>query len=135
MALALALAPGGRAEATPPAGGITFFPGTFKEALAKARAEKKFLFVDAFASWCEPCKTMDREVYTDARVASYFAEKFVSLRVDMEKGEGPELAKRLRSIDGYPSLVFITPEGYVTKTVLGSRSADDFLAEAKLVAH
>ena len=131
MAAALLAPLAARAEA--PAG-IPFFSGTFKEALAKAKAEHKFLFLDAYASWCEPCQTMDREVYTDPKVAEYFAAKFVSIKVDMEKGEGPELAKRLQSINGYPSLLFFVPEGFATKTLLGSRSAEDFLAEAKLVA-
>ena len=114
--------------------GIQFFQGTFKEALAKAKAENKCLFFDAYASWCGPCKTMDAEVYTDPKVAAYFAEKFIAIKVDMEKGEGPALAKRLTSINGYPSLLFFGPDGFATKTVLGSRSAEDFLAEAKLVA-
>lgn len=114
--------------------GIQFFQGTFNEAKAKAKAERKFLFVDAYASWCGPCKTMDREVYSDPKVGEYFAAKFVAIRVDMEKGEGPALAQRLPSINGYPSLLFLTPDGYMTKTVLGSRSVEDFLAEARLVA-
>ena len=127
---ALVLTVAARAEGP----GIQFFQGTFNEAKAKAKAEHKFLFVDAYASWCGPCKTMDREVYTNPKVGEYFAAKFVAIRVDMEKGEGPELAKRLPSINGYPSLLFLTPEGYMTKTVLGSRSVEDFLAEARLVA-
>lgn len=121
-----------RAEA--PGRGIQFFPGTFKEARAKAKAEGKALFLDAYASWCGPCQTMDREVYTDPQVGEFFRAHFVALRVDMEKGEGPELARKLPSIDGYPSLLFFGPDGFLHKTLLGSRSAQDFLAEARLAA-
>lgn len=113
--------------------GIRFFEGTFKEAIAKAKAEKKPVFFDAYASWCGPCKAMDRDVYTDPKVAAYMNEKFISIKVDMEKGEGPELAKKLPSVDGYPSLLFFGPDGFLTKTLLGSRSAEDFLAEARLI--
>jgi hypothetical protein len=52
----------------------------------------------------------------------------------MEKGEGPVLAKKYPSIDGYPSLLFLENDGMPVKTLLGSRSAEEFLAEAKLVA-
>jgi thiol:disulfide interchange protein len=113
---------------------IQFFGGTFKEALAKAKAEKKYLFLDAYASWCGPCKTMDKEVYANAEVCNYFNQKFVSIKIDMEKGEGPNLTRRLPSIDGYPSLLFFTPDGHLSKTILGSRNVIVFLAEARLVA-
>jgi len=35
--------------------GIDFFHGTWEEGLAKAKAENKILFVDAYAEWCGPC--------------------------------------------------------------------------------
>ncbi len=112
---------------------INFFNGTFAEAVKKAKEENKHIFLDAYASWCGPCKTMEAEVFTNRDVAKYFNAKFVSIRVDMEKGEGPGLAKRLTSIDGYPSLLFFSPQGNLSKTILGSRVAKVFLAEAKLV--
>src|ERR1700737_414376 len=117
-----------------PHAGIAFFNGTLKEAIAKAKAENKFVFFDAYASWCGPCKAMDKEVFTDKTVADYLNAKFVAVRVDMEKGEGPALAKKYPSINGYPSLLFLENGGMPVKTLLGSRSAEEFLAEAKLVA-
>ena len=114
--------------------GIQFFNGTWKEAVAKSKAEHKCIFLDAYASWCGPCKTMDREVFISPAVASYFNDKFVAIRIDMEKGEGPELAKKFTSIDGYPSLLFFDNEAHLAKTLLGSREPDEFLQEAKLVA-
>jgi uncharacterized protein YyaL (SSP411 family) len=114
--------------------GIDFFNGTLKEAIAKAKAENKFVFFDAYASWCGPCKAMDKDVFTDKTVAAYLNAKFVSIRIDMEKGEGPVLAKKYASINGYPSLLFLENGGIPLKTLLGSRDAEEFLAEAKLVA-
>ena len=121
-----------RAQAEPK--GINFFQGSWKEAVARAKQEKKCIFLDAYTSWCGPCKTMDKEVYTHPAVTEYFNRRFVAVRVDMEKGEGPELAKKFSSIDGYPSLLFFDQEGHLAKTVLGSRTAEEFLEEAKLVA-
>jgi thioredoxin 1 len=112
--------------------GIHFFEGSWKAALAKAKLENKCVFFDAYASWCGPCKTMDSKVFTNPKVAAYFNKKFISVRIDMEKGEGPELAKKYTSIDGYPSLLFFSNDGHVIKTVLGSRSAEVLIGEAKL---
>jgi thioredoxin 1 len=114
--------------------GVTFFNGTLKEAMAKAKAEGKYIFFDAYAAWCGPCKAMERDVFSNEELGKYMNEKFVSIRIDMEKGEGPELAKRYTSIDGYPSLLFLDNKGHVMKTLLGSRNVEDFTAESKLVA-
>ena len=112
---------------------IHFFTGTWDQAVAKAKQENKYIFLDAYVSWCEPCKTMEREVYRSSAIAAYFNRKFISIKIDMEKGEGPALAKRLPSIDGYPSLLFFGTKGNLCKTILGSRQASTFLKEARLV--
>lgn len=112
--------------------GINFFQGTLKEAKEKAKKENKLIFFDAYASWCGPCRYMDSVIYAKKTVGDFFSKNFVSIRVDMEKGEGPELATKLTSIDGYPSLLFLDGDGHVIKTILGSRSEKALLGEAKL---
>ena len=77
---------------------------------------------------------MDKEVYTDAAVAAYMNKRFIAIKTDMEKGEGPQIAKLFPSIDGYPSLLFFGADGHLSKTILGSRNARAFLSEARLVA-
>lgn len=115
-------------------GGINFFQGTLKEALEKAKTENKLVFFDAYASWCGPCQAMDREVFTDKDLGKYFNNRFVSIRIDMEKGEGLKLAERyFTSVHGYPSLFFLTSKGYLIKAVFGSRHTEELWNEAKLV--
>ncbi len=115
--------------------GIQFFTGSLKQAVTRAKIEKKLIFFDAYAAWCGPCKTMEKEVFTDKNVAEYFNQHFICVHIDMEKGEGPSLAKKFSSIDGYPSLLFLNSEGRVMKTILGSRSSKQLLAEARLAAN
>ena len=35
--------------------GVKFFEGSFRQALAKAKKEKKLIMFDAYTSWCGPC--------------------------------------------------------------------------------
>lgn len=42
---------------------ITFFEGTFEDAMAKAKKEKKNLFVDFYADWCEPVTSFGNTYY------------------------------------------------------------------------
>lgn len=89
---------------------IQFEHGTWAEIKAKAAKENKTIFFDAFTSWCGPCKTLAAEVFTINEVADYFNTNFVNAKFDMEKGEGPELAK-MYGVRAYPSLMFINADG------------------------
>ena len=98
--------------------------GDFSAALARAKKEKKYVFIDFYATWCGPCKMMDRQVYTDSTVAKA-AAKFVNRKVDAEKGEGIELAKRY-GITAYPTMVIVDATGKEVNREQGFRPAVQF---------
>jgi thiol:disulfide interchange protein len=112
--------------------GIKFFKGTFAEAQAKALKEDKLIFMDAYAVWCGPCKWMAANTFTDAEVATYFNNNFINLKMDMEKGEGPALARKY-GVRAYPTLYFLKPDGSVAKSVMGAQRPDGLLSIGKKV--
>ena len=61
------------------------------EALAKAKAENKLVFMDCYTSWCGPCKYMTETIFPQEKAGEFFNPKFVCVKFDMEKGEGKEL--------------------------------------------
>ena len=95
--------------------------GDFAAALAKAKKEKKYVFIDFYATWCGPCKMMDRQVYTDSAMAKA-AAKYVNRKVDAEKGEGINLAKRY-GIAAYPTMVIVDAAGKEVNREQGFRPA------------
>lgn len=105
---------------------VEFVDTNFAEALKKAGTENKVLFVDCYTDWCGPCKYLASQVFTDDRVADYINEHFISLKVDCEKGEGPELAKKY-NVSGYPTLLFISPDGELINKIVGASSPDKFI--------
>jgi thioredoxin 1 len=99
--------------------GIQFFDGTWSEALASAKKSKKFIFLDAYASWCGPCKRMTAYTFTDAAVGTYFNEHFVSYKMDMEKHtEGPRLSTKY-GLQAYPTLYFVDSDENIVHQTLG----------------
>ena len=66
------------------AGGIDFFHGTWEEALEKAKKEDKLIFVDAYTTWCGPCKRMSKQVFPQDAVGEFYNKNFVSMKIDME---------------------------------------------------
>jgi len=111
--------------------GISFEHGTFKEALAKAKAENKKLFMDCYTTWCGPCKMMSKDVFPQKEVGDYLNANFVSIKIDMEKGEGLELAKTY-DVKAYPTLLFIDSDGKVAHKFVGSEKPEGFIEQAKI---
>ncbi|MFI5451411.1 thioredoxin family protein [Pedobacter sp. UC225_61] len=93
--------------------------------LEKAKKENKVIFLDAYATWCGPCKMMDSETYKDQAVADYYNANFINVKYDMEKGEGLLLAQRF-SVESYPNLLFINPDGTVLHRGTGFRKGPEF---------
>ena len=95
--------------------GIQFSKGAkFETVLALAKSEGKLVFVDFYADWCAPCKMMDQEVFTDKSIGDYFNNKFVNIKVDSEKGNGPDLAA-IFEVTALPTLLFLDEIGRVVK--------------------
>jgi thioredoxin-related protein len=110
--------------------GIKFFKGSFEEAKALAAKEHKIIFMDAYTSWCGPCKRMAREVFTQDAVGAFFNKHFINLKVDMEKGEGPAIAQQYR-VTSYPTFLFLDEKGATVHLAKGGRPADQFIGQGK----
>lgn len=116
------LAPAVRAAEEP------FAALSFDQALKRALAEKKLVFVDFYAAWCVPCKIMDATTFKDPKVVQFLKDKVVALRVDVEQQAA--LAEKYH-VSGFPTLMFLQPEGKVVEVIAGATDAEDFLHRAE----
>lgn len=115
------------AVATQPASGPAaeaFVAMSFDEAVVRAKAESKVLFVDFFTTWCPPCKLLDATTWKDTAVADWLRTRTVALKIDAEKNR--ELAQRFE-VSGYPTLILIRPDGTVIDRFSGYLDARAFL--------
>lgn len=109
---------------------IIFETGNLASVLAKAEKENKLIFIDAFTTWCGPCKKMSKEVFTSDTVANYFNKNFVNYKFDMEKGEGIEFAKKYQ-VNCYPNLLVLDGKGTIVHRGAGYMKPSEFIAFAK----
>lgn len=110
--------------------GVDFQNLTYKEALEKAKAENKLVFMDCYTSWCGPCKIMMNKVFPQKEAGDYFNPLFVCVKFDMEKGEGIELAKEF-GIHAYPTFVILNSDGVVLQKLVGGGEVNDFIERVK----
>ena len=113
--------------------GIEFFEGTWEEALTEAEKAEKLIFVDAYATWCGPCKRMAKNVFPDPKLGDYMNQNFISLKIDMEKPKGRAFGK-LFPVSAYPTLFFINEKGEMLKKVVGGKSIEQLLSLSQEIA-
>ena len=105
---------------------INFEKGTWKEALAKSKAQNKPIFVDFFTTWCGPCKLLEQKVYSKPEVIQKMNANFINFKIDAEKGEGPQLASRFQ-VSAYPFLVWADKNENVLLTDAGYMPVGEFM--------
>ena len=86
------------------------------EALARARAENKPIFLSIGYAACHWCHVMERESFEDAATADDLNRDFVAVKVDRE--ERPDLdqvymaaVQAMTGQGGWPMSIFLTPDG------------------------
>ncbi|WP_226064083.1 thioredoxin family protein [Kaistella polysaccharea] len=116
---------------------ITFAQGmkfeenkTFNDLLAIAKKENKLLFVDAYTTWCGPCKMMAKNVFPQPKVGEFYNANFINSKIDMEKGEGIDLAKKY-NVRAYPTYLFINGDGELIHRVTSYYDAPEFIEVGK----
>ena len=112
--------------------GIEFFHGTWEEALLKAREEDKIIFVDAYTTWCGPCKRMAANTFPDPEVGQLFNQHFLSLKIDMEKEMGIDFRQKF-PVSAYPTLYFIDYDQEVVRKTVGAKTPPDLIAIAESI--
>ncbi len=71
-------------------------------AMALAKSQNKYLFIDVTAQWCKACKELDTQTFPDPKLATLLSEKFVLLKIDVTEQNAADKAVMKRF--GVPSL-------------------------------
>jgi thiol:disulfide interchange protein len=93
-------------------------------ALKEAQSGNKLVVIDFFATWCEPCRMMERNTFPDEKVQQRLAG-FVPLKIDVDKQ--PKLAAKY-GITAMPTTLVVDATGKPITGALGYLEAADYLA-------
>jgi thiol-disulfide isomerase/thioredoxin/Flp pilus assembly protein TadD len=125
--------PAPAAAGAPAAVHIPFIEGRpFAEVLKRAKAEAKPVMLDVVASWCGPCKIMDKTTFSDPAVVEWARKAVIPVRVDAEKGEGRRISARYQAFS-FPTVLFLDGSGNEIDRLVGGYQAGDFRHGAEAV--
>jgi thiol:disulfide interchange protein len=105
---------------------IVFIEDDWNAALKQAAAQHKYIFVDAYATWCGPCKMLKATTFKNKKAAEFYNKNFINIAIDMEKGIGPQLAAQWR-MQAYPTLIIFNPKGEPVLGTVGYIKAPDLI--------
>jgi thioredoxin 1 len=105
---------------------IVFIEDAWNEALKQAAIQNKYIFVDAYATWCGPCKMLKQTTFKNSKAADFYNKNFINVAIDMEKGQGPALAAQWH-MQAYPTLIIFNSKGEPVLGTVGYIKANDLI--------
>ena len=106
---------------------VNFIKADWSNLKAKAKAEKKLIFIDAYTDWCGWCKVMDKETFADKQVADLMNRSFVATKLEMEKDVLGSKLSRKYIITSFPSFLILDEEGKLLHIIKGYQKPKDFI--------
>jgi thioredoxin-related protein len=116
---------------------------TWAQIKAKAKAENKYIMMDAYTTWCGPCKFMSTETFPKKEAGDFINPKFIAVKVQMDKtGNDSEYIKSwyqdakvigdVYEVRAYPTVLYFSPEGNIIHHVVGVQDVNRLIDEAKI---
>ncbi|MDR1759044.1 MAG: thioredoxin family protein [Fibrobacter sp.] len=107
----------------------------YTQALEQTKKEPRLIWAFLQASWCIPCRVMEREAFTDSGVIELLNTRFYPVRLDVESKEIITCDGKKKTVErcffdvwelnGTPSMVLIAPKGLSILTLSQALSAKD----------
>jgi thioredoxin 1 len=106
--------------------GIRFVDPSWSKVLEEAKKQDKLIFLDAYTTWCGPCKLLKSKTFTDEKAGKFFNDNFINVAFDMEAGDGIKLAEKY-NVNAYPTLLILDKNGKIVTYTIGFINAKELI--------
>lgn len=120
---------------------------TFEQAVAAQKKNPKKIMLDAYTTWCGPCKMLDKNTFTNPDLIDYVNKNYYAVKFNAEGNEvvnfkgksytNPnfdpkktgrnsqhELSKLL-GVSAYPTILFLDENTAIITPIIGYRTAQE----------
>ncbi len=97
-----------------------------------AQQQSKLVFIDLYADWCPPCRSMERQVFSRKEVGEFMARHFVAAKYNVDQTLGRELLSEYGR-GSIPLYLIFDTEGNLWGRIEGASSADTFVKDLRSV--
>ncbi|MEG0807993.1 MAG: thioredoxin family protein [Alistipes sp.] len=99
---------------------------------ALAVKSSKLVFIDLYATWCGPCRMMERDVFSRKEVGEFMNQRFVCAKYDVDKALGQELMQKYGS-GSIPLYLIFNTKGELLGRIVGAVAADEFMTNIRTI--
>lgn len=104
----------------------------FEEVKKIAKEKGKKYYIDFTASWCAPCKMMDKTTFRDYLVVTYTQKNYIAVQLDMTDFDAIEM-QAMYNIKSLPTILFFDANSNLIDRALGFQTGTLFLEKLKEV--
>lgn len=104
---------------------------TLETAKRLAGQTNRLVLVHFWAHWCDPCRRMDRDVFSQREVGTAIAASFVPVKVHAD--QFPKTMQQY-GVTSIPTDVILTPQGQMVAKLAGPTEAADYISRLDRVA-
>jgi len=111
---------------------LHFSSASYEQMLKEADSLGRPYFLEFYASWCGPCKLMEKEIFGDERVINYANNHYFAKRIDVDDFDGIPIVQQYK-VTSLPTVILFNCNGTVKRRIEGMYIADYFLQALKSV--
>lgn len=111
---------------------------TYADGLEEARRTGKPVYVDLYATWCMPCKDMDRVTFTDEIVRRMLTANYIPVRIDIDTRQFDDTLKARWTLKVVPTSLILSASGSILGRRVGFQTPASFaawLSDSALIAY
>jgi thioredoxin-related protein len=112
-----------------------FLDKNYDDVIKQANVQKKPIIIMFYATWCEHCKKMKKEIFIDNDIINYYNSNFICMAIDSESKEGAELKNKLQDkfkVKFYPTFAFLDSSENLLNATAGELKKEDFIKEGQI---